>query len=239
MITLPKKQTNQENKELQKLREDIIELQKNADKNFYWILLKQWLIPVLALGLILLVAIIIGIIGLFIILPAIFPEPVEPSKIEEISPIVFQAIVTINGLIIGFVPLSGFFFAREVRDRERGYEQDWEEEEKKSTGEKLNLTRVYYSLLLMLWHNVRTGVLRYTLTFVTTSVFSQFLSIFFYVVTMGYGMARLFILIDFVILSIVIFGLYPIIRISLYQPALKFVRYAIVEREYVRIEPEG
>jgi len=57
--------------------------------------------------------------------------------------------------------------------------------------------------------------------------------------TMGYGMASLCIFIGTYVLYVIINGLFPIINMALYQPALRFVRYIIPERETWRIEAEN
>ena len=236
MVTvLSKKQTNEENKELEKLRKDIHELRENANTNYHWELLKQWITMI---GLLVVVYVIVSITAVIVGRFMTLPEPIELSKIEGISSVIFQAIITINGLIIGFVPLISFFFAREVRERERGCKQDWKEEKEKYKEEKQRLINEYYTCLIMLWHNVRSGVLRYTQTYVLTSVFLQSMLVSIYVGTMVSGIASLCILISSCVMFVVITGLFPIINIALYEPALRFVGYIIPEKVVWRIESE-
>jgi len=154
VISLPKKQTNEENKELEKLRKDIIELRENVEKNYHWELLKEWLILIgvwwgFSFVAVLLFSLIVNFASITL------PEPIEPQKLLEIAPVVFTATITINGLIIGFVPLISFFFIREIRERERDLDQYWEEDKKEVKDEKLKLTNAYYNLLLMLGHNIQ------------------------------------------------------------------------------------
>ena len=238
MIALLQNKTNEENKELEKLRKDVVELQKSAERNWHWLLLKYWLIQILYLGFVPIGLLVIGIIAHFVTLPITLPSPIEPSRIEAIAIVVFNATVTINALFIGFVPLISFFFVREIREREHGLEQNWEKELKEIKGEKLKLTNAYYNLFLMTMHNIRSGVLRYTRTYVTISVFLQFILIFFYILTIGYEIAGLCIMIIVSILYIIVAGLLPLVGLALYEPALKFVRY-IVGEEVIRIEFES
>lgn len=237
----------QENEELKEIRKSNMELMELAGKNFHYYLLKQWVIVSLLLPIgILLVA----LIFYFVKLP--LPEPIALSKLEEISPVVFDATLTLNGLIIGFVPLISFFFVREMREHERDLLQDWKDEEKKrvkkdkkskkeekrkSENEKLKLMNANYTLLLMVSHNLRSGVLRYARTYVAITILLQITLICAYINAVGYEITVLSLLADIIILYVIFGGLIPLISIALYQPALRFVRY-FVGREVIRIEPE-
>lgn len=237
----------QENEELKEIRKSNMELMELAGKNFHYYLLKQWVIISLLLPIgILLVA----LIFYFVKLP--LPEPIALSKLEEISPVVFDATLTLNGLIIGFVPLISFFFVREMREHERDLLQDWKDEEKKrvkkdkkskkeekrkSENEKLKLMNANYTLLLMVSHNLRSGVLRYARTYVAITILLQITLICAYINAVGYEITVLSLLADIIILYVIFGGLIPLISIALYQPALRFVRY-FVGREVIRIEPE-
>jgi len=244
----------QENEELKEIRKSNMELMELAGKNFHYYLLKQWVI----ISLLLPIGILFGaLIFYFVKLP--LPEPIALSKLEEISPVVFDATLTLNGLIIGFVPLISFFFVREVREHERDLLQDWKDEEKqrvkegqsneekdkkskkeeqrKSENEKLKLMNANYTLLLMVSHNLRSGVLRYARTYVAITILLQITLICAYINAVGYEITVLSLLADIIILYVIFGGLIPLISIALYQPALRFVRY-FVGREVIRIEPE-
>ena len=229
---------DKENEELRRLREGISELEKDVNINYYWEMLKVWLISI---------AIVSGITGLvfIVIFFARIPKPlpseiIDPAKVEDISKVIFTATITVNGIVMGFVPLTSFFFAREIAEHQHGLLELWETENKESEGEKLNLIRYYYNLLLASMNNLRSGVLRYARTYIIISVFLLLFLMTSYVVWVIQELVPLFLLVDIIFLAITFQGILPVINIALYQPVLRFVRYDIMEKkgEIVKIEFE-
>jgi len=91
-----------------------------------------------------------------------------------------------------------------------------------------------YDLSYTFWHNVRSGVLRYVRTYLVVSILSLFVLLYLFVV----ASSALFLLADLCLLLFILTGVFPIIDVALYKPALKLVRYIIPERIIEKIEYE-
>jgi hypothetical protein len=238
VINLSKKRSENENAELEKLKKEIIDLRRDAEKNYHRMFLKYWgIMVVIATIFPLIFGIIFGVLAQngALALPAL----IDSSEIAEIAPVIFTATITVNGLIIGFSPLVSIFFTGQIREREEDLERDWKSEKKKLKGAKLKLNQIYNTLIFMLLHNVKSGVLKYTETYIAISIMTQVGLILGYILTAGNNLLPLGFSIDFFCLSVVIFGLLPLLGIAFYLPSLKFVRYLVVEKEILRIEPEA
>jgi len=243
-MMLSKKRVDEENEELGKLREEISEWQKLADasKNYYREMIKCWIIGIAIILVTIIVAILLGFL-ISGMLPYSMPESERNRILFEIKnmvPFIFSATLTANGVIIGFVPACSFFFLREIREDQHELEHEWKEEKKtkEDEGERWDLISTIYALRSVILHNLRSGVKKYTRTYVFVSIFLQVYTVFFYATMSVYGMAPLFIMIEIIFLMVIFFGLLPVIYIALYQPALRLVRIGIVEKEFIGIVPE-
>lgn len=237
-MKLPEKQIDEENKEIETLEKEISDLLEQTKTNIHRQMLKIWAIGVLVvLGGFFLAALVGWGFSHFVALPTPSPDTFL-SKIEEITPALFTATATINGLIIGFVPLCSFFFLRGVSETEHEFRQEWEERRKESKGEKQELIDKHYKLLSIVGNNLRSGVLTYTRTYIVTSIFLQIYLVFLFVTLSVNQATSLYILIDAFFMTIIFVGMVPIINIALYKPALRPIRYFIVAGEVTRFEPE-
>ena len=237
MIALSKGQNPEDDEEINKLKKDIIEFGKNANTNYHKLLLKKWAIT---FGFII-IGIVFGVVLFYFtsvhnVLPNI--PPIESTKIEEISTVIFNATITINGLIIGFIPLISFFFVKEIREHENVLKQFRNKEQKEAKGKKLKLIKTFYNLVLMTGQNMRSGVLRYTQTYVFVTIMLQVYLVIAYAGLTGRELSGLFLIIDFIFLSVVVTGLNPIISLALNQPSFKLVKYIIPQKEVWNIELE-
>ena len=232
---MSKRQTNEENKELEMLRKEILELRERVYKNFCREMLKYWGIHILFIvGGIFLAFLAIGIASRFITLP--HPD-VDLSKVGEIASNIFTVSVAVGGVIIGFVPLCSFFYLREIGESRHELEQDLEKQKKKSKGEKRKLIETIDTYWFVVWNNLRSGILGYTKTYLSVSIFLQIILMEFYVMAIVQEIAPLYIIADFIALMIIITGIFPLINVALYHPPLRPVRVIVVEREFTRFVP--
>ena len=227
---MSKQRTNEKAKEIEEMRKKIPELEESAFTNYHWILLKIWLkmIALIGFGLFL---------GVLVIIFVPFPPvtPLEPYKIEEMARVLLAPSITMNGLFITFVPIISFFFIEEVKEHQKIILELWTEQEKKFQREDdLEVVNRFYGLDHILRHNIRSGVLRYTRTYLIISLFSLFFVLQLYTILSP----ALFILVDTTLLLVIFTGIFPIISTALYKPALRLVRYVIPEKIVTRIEPE-
>lgn len=233
---MSKKQDEAENKELGKLKKEISELRERAYENIYREMIKYWVIGIsITMGSILLGFFIIGIFSRFITFPQL---DVDLSKFGEIAPDIFTVTIAVSGVITGFVPLCSFFFLQESREHQKELEQDYEQQKKTSKGEKLKLIETIDYIWFVIWHNLRSGILKYTRTFVLFSIFLQLMLMEFYVITTVQEITPLYIIADFIVLMLIITGLFPLINVALYRPALRPVDVMVVERVVTRFVPE-
>jgi hypothetical protein len=70
------------------------------------------------------------------------------------------------------------------------------------------------------------------------SIFLQFLSLFSYFVMTAFQILPVFAIIDIDIFAFAFFGLFPLVQVALYQPYLRPVRYVMIEKQFIRFEPE-
>jgi len=237
VIALSKGQNPEEDEEIEKLKKDIIEFGKNANTNYHRLLLKQWAIT---FGFVIIGIVVSVVASYFTSVHNVLPNIplIESTKIEEISIVIFNATVTINGLIIGFVPLISFFFVKEIREHENTLKKYHDEETKEATGKKLKLIKTFYNLILMTGQNMRSGILRYTKTYVFVAIVLQVYLVIAYAILTGYELSGLFLFVDLMFLCVVVTGLSPVISVGLHQPTVKLVKHVITEKEVWSIATE-
>lgn len=161
------------------------------------------------------------------------------SRTYQIASDVFTATITFSGLLTGFVPIISFFFNGEIKEEQRQSEERLEAKITASEGEKQNLLKLKKNLSNMVYHNMRSGVLKYTELFIVVSAVSQFFLIEYYLFTDVETMMFLYEMFTVPILLILVIGILPIIRLALHMPALRFVQVTVKPAETeIRIEPE-
>lgn len=228
---MSRKVDEKEDKDIEEMRRAIPELEETAFRNFYWILLRTWLIFIIVLP--------IGMVIGEVILPYfnwLSITPLEPSKVEEMANSILGPSVTIYGLSVTFVPVISFFFINEIKEKQQELKEEWKDHRKKYKKEEdLKVVNSIYNLSHTLWHNIRSGVLKYTRTHLVVSIFSLILLMPLYILTVP----RVFLAIDFILLIIILAGSFPVIMMALYKPALRLVKYVIPERIVTKIEYEN
>ena len=211
------------------MKKEIPELEEIAFKNYHRALLKKWLLLITLIP----IGVILGIVVFHFI--SVHVSPLEPSKIEEIAKTLVAPSVTVNGLFIAFVPVISFFYIEEIKEKQKDVKEELQEEKKRfKENEDLKTIDYVYGLASTLWHNIRSGVLKYTRTYLSVSILSLFYLVIFYVVLSP----TIFILADVCLLVIILTGVFPIIDIALYKPALKLATYVIPEKIVKEIEYE-
>jgi len=233
------------NDELKKLQKEIPQLEENADKNYHHELLKIW---AKTIGLVL-IGLLIGAI-LAWLFHDYLPVPyiaVDSSKFEETAKTIFTSTVTLSGLIIGFLPVVSFFFVREIKEEQQSIKREWnkqveeyrDREESENKENNLNIINTYYVLLLMLYKNIRSGVLNYLKTYLLISLFLLFYLLMFFTEMILINLTVLFILIDTMFSVIILTGIVPIVWLALAEPTYRIVRYVVPEKIIKVIEPES
>jgi len=244
MISLSSNE-NKENDELKKLKMEIPPLEEIANKNYHHELLKMWGITIGVFLIALLVGLCLGLLILnYVSVPQI---TVDRSKIEDITKTVFTASVTVSGLILGFVPVVSFFFVRELKEGERFIRQQRNKQIEKYENQKedenrednLNTINTYYGLHLMLYRNLRSGILNYLRTYLLISLFLLFYLLILFFPMILNDLALFFIFINTLFAVVILTGISPIVQIALAEPTYRIVTYIIPEKIIKRIEPES
>jgi hypothetical protein len=140
-----------------------------------------------------------------------------------------------NGLFVAFVPVISFFYIAEIKEIQKRSEEDLLEDKKQFTeAEDLKVADSALNLVRAFWHNYRTGVLKYTRTFLIVSLVSLFSLLFLYM-ALDSG---LFITIDIFLLFSILCGIFPIVSTALDRPTLKLKTHVIPARVEQTIEYE-
>jgi len=173
---LSEKKADEKKKEIEEMKKKIPELEELAFKNYHWVLLKAWLLFIILIP----IGVILGI-AVFNFFPVDI-SPLEPSKIEEIAKTLVAPSITMNGLFIAFVPVISFFYIEEIKEKQKDVKEELQEEKKRfKENEDLKTIYYVYDLAFTGWHNVRSGVLKYTRTYLSVSILSLFYLVIFYV----------------------------------------------------------
>lgn len=226
---MSEKKADEKKKEIEEMKKKIPELEEIAFKNYHWVLLKAWLLFIILIP----IGLILGIV-VFHFIPVDI-SPLEPSKIEEIAKTLIAPSVTMNGLFIAFVPVISFFYIEEIKENQKDVKEGLQEEKKRfKENEDLKTIDYFFDLAFTLWHNIRSGVLKYTRTYLSVSILSLFYLVIFYVALSPI----IFMLADACLLIIILTGVFPIINFALYKPTLKLRTYFIPERIVKKIEYE-
>jgi len=244
MISLSSNE-NKENDELKKLKMEIPLLEEIADKNYHHELLKMWGITIGFFLIALLVGLCLGLLSSnYVSVPQI---TVDRSKIEDITKTVFTASVTVSGLILGFVPVVSFFFVRELKEEQKFIRQQRNKQIEKYENQKedenrednLNTINTYYGLHLMLYRNLRSGILNYLRTYLLISLFLLFCLLILFFPMILNDLALFFIFVNTLFAVVILTGISPIVQIALAEPTYRIVTYIIPEKIVKRIEPES
>lgn len=230
------KRTKPEDEELQQLRDEVKEAEKWATEDYYRKLLLSWAYVPLAflVGL--------GTSGLILwsfptLLDSLPVTSLSSVEIRQMISTYFGAIVTVNGIVMSLVPVSSFFFLKELRFHEQGLESHRMEKKENSKGEKRQLIIKLNNLSFVSSQNLRRAVLKYTQTYLVTAVLLQIVVVSFYLslLTSSIGV---FVLISFLALVTTCTGMLPVVRIAMYQPGYKVLRVKMGDEEQLIIAAE-
>jgi hypothetical protein len=227
---MSEKDADKKNKEIEEMKEETPRLKEIAFKNYYRLLLKEWLMPI---G-VFVSGIILGLILYYFIVPkALFPF--NTLKAEEIARNILAPSVTMNGLFITFVPVISFFYIQEIKEQKEQIKEEQREKEREfERKEDLKVVNSSFNLAYVFWNNVKSGILKYLKIYLIISIISLFMLVYVYVLVDSF----LFILVDTFLQFTVFTGIFPIINMALYRPSIKLVRYVIPERIVENIEYE-
>ena len=236
MVSLSEKK-DEKSRETEELRKDIRDLQEEAKRDYYGEMISSWKRAVAILIVIpLLVILLLVLISYFFPLPKI---PVDFTKQAKVASDIFVATITINGVLTGVVPIISFFFISEIKEHYHEIKEDLEKDRTEDSDEKQKLTRSKDTLLYVVTNNLRSGILKYAKTYITTSILFQVILIATYAVIAEYEtMSGLYIFFDISVLNSLVFGIIPIIDIALFRPALRLVQYIIPKKIVTSIESE-
>ena len=250
MINLSEDETKKESKlkrlqeKIQEKTREIKELKKLVNTNYHHVLLKIWGKAIIILFLFVGVAFIMAYLAYLSYIPA--PQiTIEKSKIEDIAKTVFTATMTLNGLIIGFLPVVVFFYVKEIKEEQQFIEREKVEEieecevleDSKNRGRYIQVFDWYYTLLSTFKQNLRSGVLNYLKTYLFVSLLLLFYLLLLYNYMILNNLAPLFMLIDVIFLMISLTGIFPIVYIALTAPTYRIVRYIVPEKIIEAVEP--
>lgn len=186
----------------------IAKYKKNATEEIHLLILRKWRNYA-------------GIaVALFVIILEVYfgflnRLPVDPVKVQSLATTLFEASVTVIGILIGIFPVVSFFASDQMEKRGKpteNYDSDNELLQKAKQFFGAEYTKKldsFEKLVYVMYHNFKIGVLRYTATYLKISI-SLLLALIFLYVSLD---PIYFIPIDVSILIIVLFGVLPILTI--------------------------
>jgi hypothetical protein len=226
--------SEEDKKTIDYLKKELPELKKAAFKNYHLFLLKIWLIPIGVIFAVLAICFVIG--GYF---PSKTPPLLSPSDLEIVAQTSIAPSMTISGLFVTIMPVITFFFITEIKDSQREEEEKYENMKSKfKETEDLKVINDTDNLTNALYHNFRSGILRYLRTYLAGSLMSLFVMLCSYIGFSRIQMA-LYIFVDIACLAIVFMGIFPIVIIALNLPTLKLKTYVIPQQIVEQIEYES
>lgn len=236
MVSLNDKK-DEKSREMEELRKDIQDLQEEAKRDYYGEMISIWKRAVAMLnGIPLLAFLLLVLISYFSPLPKI---PVDFTKLAKVASDIFVATITINGVLTGVVPIISFFFISEIKEHYHEIKEDLEKDRTEDPDEKQRLTRSKDNLYYVVTNNLRSSILKYAKTYITSSILFEVFLILTYALIAEYEiMSGLYIIFDIAVLSSLVFGIFPIIEIALFRPTLRLVQYIIPKKIVTRIESE-
>lgn len=223
-------------KDIEEMRKRMPELKRLAFENFYWLLLKQWLIAIATVVISAVVGVFLGVVlSHFVQLPI---SPLSASDIHDLARTIIAPSITTYGFFITSVPVISFFYIQEIKE-ERKETMEFLEKKKKRFTEKedLKIVNSVYGLYDTFWYNLRIGVLKYVRTYLAVGIITLFLVTYLYLM-LSFAYEGLFIVIDICLLVIILSGIFPIIISALSRPPRILVRYVISQEFVEKIEYE-
>lgn len=198
---------NNTKKLIEEMRKRTPKLEKDANEDFYRLLLRKWLSVI---GVVFIIMVSLGIILSFFV----SISPLSSSNTQDIAKTIIAPSITSYGFFLTSVPVISFFYAQEIKEDQKETIEVYEELKKIVTGEDLKIVNSFSLLFNTILHNLRIDILRYVRTYLITSIIALFSAIYLYVI-LTFVNAERFIVIDFSLLIIILLGIFPIISIAL------------------------
>ena len=211
-------------KELVGMKEKISEAEDTVNENSYHVLLKLWAkLIITSFG--------IGIISVLVGYELAASNQVTLSgplfrttNLGNITGVILAPSVTTIGRILGFTPVISFFFVNSMKDDQKNFREEKNEDLKRlsknkvvATKENKSIVETYYVYLDLIIHNRIIGVMKYVQSFLVISLIMLPLliesSILF--------SPSIFLLIDIFLIFAIVEGVIPIINICVYKPAIR------------------
>jgi hypothetical protein len=216
--------------ELAEMKKRVDEAEKVVNENAYHVLLKLW-------GKIVAITFAGGLIGALVLIvilsqypQAIPSELFSTTKIENAVSIILAPSVTTIGLVLGFTPVISFFFVNALKDdkidfkeQETRFFKQLSGNEQFETKENISLAEMYYAYLNLIIHNRISGVLKYVGTFLILSLLTLPLLIEAAIVLNS----LIFFVLDLLLILFVVEGVFPIITLSTYKPAIRITEHLV------------
>jgi hypothetical protein len=186
----------------------LVEHEKQSRKNYFRFLIRQWLILIGCVCAVFLVG--------FIVIEYLYSQNLilTSSITLDTAKVLVGPCITINGLLITLMPVIAFFCVREVEESQKINDDRLKDKEgKRDPGIGLIVTqiRVY---MRQTSHNTKVGVLKYVRVHIIVSLISLLILILGYVGLTSTN-PLYFIGIDFILLSLLVSGVLPIISVAL------------------------
>lgn len=221
MVKLTEEKVGKKDEEIKTMEQRIPELRKTALIDFGKNLLLAWL---KSLAFVFVGVVLSLIVSHFVTIPI---SPFEESKIEDIAKALIGPILSMNGLLIAFVPVIGFFYINEVKEEQRETKEQLDDARKRhKRKEDVAVISQVYGFSSMIHYNLRVSTQRYLTVYLTVGLVLSFLLVYLYILS-----SSLFLLTGLLDLIVLLFGIPPILNVALRRRYLRLVEYLVPEKQ--------
>lgn len=217
-------------KQLAEMNELTSKAQKLVNENAFYAFLKIWARNLAATyiggSIFALIGFYLATAGQITLTGPIF----RTGDLESSIAVIVAPSITIIGLVLGFTPVITFFFINNLKDDQKSFEEQRDNNLKilskhKSinTLENKNLIKNYFSYLRIIVHNRISGVLKYIQWFLFLSIILLPLLIEAYFIFSPV----VFLIADLFIIISIAEGIIPILNVCTYKPAIRIKEHFV------------
>lgn len=153
---------------------------------------------------------------------------VSLTRLETLGSDIFTATITVIGLIIGFLPIIGFFYLGEIKERRKEIKSSLlADSAGKSEAIKHLVDGIDY-LYDVIANHLESAVKKYMSINVIASAVAVFVIIFLYVSSGITGTAdslESFILVCIFTVLPIVYGIFPLVALAFYAPSYKVIQH--------------
>jgi uncharacterized membrane protein len=152
---------------------------------------------------------------------------VSLTRLETLGSDIFTVSTTVIGLIIGFLPIIGFFYLGEIKEDRKKIESSLLAEKAGKSDDVQQMVDGINHLYDVITNLLESAVKKYMLINVIASVLAVFVIIFSYVslgITGTVDSLELFIIVSIFAVVPIVYGIFPLVALAFYATSYKVIQ---------------